>query len=123
MWKFIILFILSLLITQVLNVLFGSEKRAENVKEVTYKVTAKEGVIGCLSKEKFAEAANHYKNKEFAAIKKMLDDEACFLFKNGEELTAASDTCLAKNADDELFPFKTSRLILLQPYLPCFAVR
>jgi hypothetical protein len=46
-----------------------------------------------------------------------------FLFKNGEELKAASDTCLAKDGDDELFPFKTSRLILLQPYLPCFAVR
>jgi hypothetical protein len=123
MWKFIILFILSLIITKVLNVLFGSEKHAENVKEIAYKVTAKEGIIGCLSKEKFAEAADYYKKKEFAAIKKMLDDEACFLFKNGEELMAASDTCLAKDGDDELFPFKTSRLILLQPYLPCFAVR
>ena len=61
MWKFIIVFILSLIITQVLNVLFGSEKRSENVKEVVYKVTAKEGIIGCLSKEKFAEAADYYK--------------------------------------------------------------
>jgi hypothetical protein len=112
-----------MIITHFLNILSGSEKHEENVKEVAYKVMVKEGIIGCLSKEKFAEAADYYKKKEFAAIKKMLDDEACFLFKNGEELTAASDTCLAKDGDDELFPFKTSRLILLQPYLPCFAVR
>ena len=122
MLKFIIVFILSLIITQVLNVLFGSQKHEENVREVAYEVKAKEGIIGCLSKEKFIEAANHYKNKEFEAIKKMLDDEACFLFKNGEKLTAPSDTCSKKDSDDELFPFKTSRLILLQPYLPCFAV-
>jgi hypothetical protein len=123
MWKFIIVFITSMIITHILNVLFGSEKHAENVKEVVYKVTVKEGIIGCLSKEKFVEATDYYQKKEFAMIKKMLDDEACFLFKNGEELTAASDTCLAKDGDDELFPFKTSRLIFLQPYLPCFAVR
>jgi len=123
MWKFIIVFIISIIITKGLNVITGLEKHKKNVEEITYKVTAKEGIIGCLSKEKFAEAADHYKKKEFAVIKKMLDDEACFLFKNGEELEAASDTCLAKDGDDELFPFKTSRLMLLQPYIPCFAVR
>jgi hypothetical protein len=112
-----------MIITEGLNVITGLEKHKKNVEEIVYKVTAKEGIIGCLSKEKFAEATDYYKKKKFGLIKKMLDEEACFLFKNGEELTAASDTCLAKDGDDELFPFKTSRLILLQPYLPCFAVR
>lgn len=123
MLKFIIVFILSMIITEGLNVITGLEKHKKKVEEVVYKVTAKEGIIGCLSKEKFAEATDYYKKKKFGLIKKMLDEEACFLFKNGEKLTAASDTCLEKDGDDELFPFKTSRLILLQPYLPCFAVR
>ncbi len=124
MFKLITFLLGSFLITMFLNFVFG-EKKSEVTegKEIVYKVTAEKGIVGCLSKEKFKEAANYYSAQNFQAIEKMLSDEVCFIFKKGDELRANENTCSDANLDDELFAFKSDKFMVVQPYLPCFAVR
>jgi hypothetical protein len=122
--KIIILFLLSFVITQILHTVFGGEKsHSETREEVIYKVTAPSGVIGCLTRDKFKEASRAYKNKNFDAVKKLLAEKICFLFEQGEELAAPSGTCSNRDGNNDLFPFSSPKLLLLRPYLPCFAVR
>jgi hypothetical protein len=124
MVKFIILLILSFFITQALEALFGNKEAGhEAKKDVDYKVTLDQGIIGCLSKDKFKEAANYYTKRDFTKIKKLIDEEICFFFAKDSELSAPEGTCSSDHGDDELFPFKSPKFMLLQPYLPCFAVR
>ena len=124
MLKFLIIFVSSFVITQLFNHFF-SEKSADikEGKTVIFKVTSDAGVVGCLSKEKFKEAAQLYAKKDFAKVQKMFDEEVCFIFKKGEELEASENACSSEDADDKLYPFKPMKFAILQPYLPCFAVR
>jgi hypothetical protein len=123
MFKFIILFILSFAITKLLYATFGHKNAGEETskKEVIYKITAENGVVGCLSKEKFREAADYYSQGNLEPVKKMMAEEICFIFKKGEEVKALEGTC-DNDQSDNLFPFKSERFLLVQPYLPCFAV-
>ncbi len=121
---FLITFLIALVITHYLNIFFKTDySSVEERQEVVYKVTAELGIVGCLSREKFKEASEDYAKKDFTAVQKMLDEEACFFFAKGEELKALSGTCSTNDGDNDLFPFKTAKMKFLQPYLPCFAVR
>ena len=86
-------------------------------------MTSDAGIVGCLSKEKFKEAAELYAKKDFSRVQKMIDEEICFIFKKGEELEASENTCSSEDSDDKLYPFKPMKFAILQPYLPCFSVR
>lgn len=124
MFKFLILFVTSFFITQLFNHFFGD--KSADIKEgktVIFKVTSDAGIVGCLSKEKFKEAAELYAKKDFSRVQKMVDEEICFIFKKGEELEASENTCSSEDSDDKLYPFKPMKFAILQPYLPCFAVR
>lgn len=124
MIKFIITFLIALIITHYLDIFFSDDySTIEERQEVVYKVTPESGIIGCLSKEKFKEASDDYAKKDFAAVQKMLDEKACYFFAKGEELKALSGTCSTSDADGDLYPFKSARIKFLQPYFPCFAVR
>ena len=126
MFRIVVLMILSMLaaqmISKVFGVMFGSEQKKEG-KEIEYFITAKNGAIGCLSKEKFKEEENYYESGNFKEAQRLLDDQECFYFAKGTKLFAAEGTCSAQNKDDDLFPFKPNDFMLLQPYFPCAAVR
>jgi hypothetical protein len=123
MFKFIILFILSFFITKILYATFGHKNASEegSKKEVVYQITAENGVVGCLSKEKFREAADYYSQGNLEPVKKMIAEEICFIFKKGEKVSAIEGVCDDAENED-LFPFKSDRFMVVQPYLPCFAV-
>jgi hypothetical protein len=126
MLKIIISFLFSILVAKFFLSVFGENSIVTGwwVKEdAAYIVTAPAGVIGCLSKAKYYEAADFYAKKNMAEITKLLEDETCFFFKKGEVLSAPKDTCLKDDADNELRPFMPKKFILIKPYLPCFAVR
>ncbi|NBV05605.1 MAG: hypothetical protein EBS06_00010 [Proteobacteria bacterium] len=114
--------ILSMLAAKMIGILVGSESH-EKKEEVEYYITAKDGVIGCLSKEKFLEEEGYYKSGNFKEAQRLLDDEECFYFKKGDKLFAAVGTCDKSHKDDEIFPFKPNEFMMLQPYLPCASVR
>ncbi len=122
--KFIVIAVLSFLITKFLNFSYNMFFHGSaEVKEVVYHVTAKEGIVGCLSKEKFAEALSYYNAGNSDEVKKMINDKVCFLFKLGEQLKASEGTCSNNDDDNDLFPFSSDQILLVKPYIPCFAVR
>lgn len=118
--------ILSMLVAQMISkmfgVLVGSQQKKEG-REIEYFITAPNGAIGCLSKEKFKEEEGYYKGGNFKEAQRLLDDQECFYFTKGTKLFAVEGTCSAENKDDDLFPFKPNDFMMLQPYLPCAAVR
>lgn len=126
MFRIALLMILSMLaahiVSKMFGTLFGSEERKEG-KEIEYFITAKNGAVGCLSKEKFKEEEGYYKSGNFKEAQRLIDDQECFYFAKGTKLFAAEGTCSAKYKDEDLFPFKPNDFMLLQPYLPCVAVR
>jgi hypothetical protein len=123
MIRFIILIALSLLITQGIRMFFlGSESKKEK-EEIEYFVTAKNGVIGCLSKDAFREEEGYYLSGNYAAAQKLLDENICFFLAKGTKMFASEGTCSKSDKDDALFPFKPNDFMMLQPYLPCGAVR
>lgn len=124
MAKFIIVFILSFFITQAFEIFSGhKDSDHKKKKDVDFKITLEQGIIGCLSKEKYQEAADYYAKKDFAKIKKLVAEEVCFFFPKDSELMAPEGTCSSAHDDNELMPFKPASFAILQPYLPCFAVR
>ena len=125
MFKFIAVLLLSIVITKFLNIFFG-EKNAEHEadkSDKTYIVSAPSGIIGCLTRDKYYEAANDYAKKNVAAVEKLMAEKICFFFKKGEALSAPAGTCVESDGDNDLFAFSSERFMLLKPYLPCFAVR
>jgi hypothetical protein len=125
MFKFLVVLVISFVITQLLNSFFLEKKHADleaKKKEIIFEVIAPNGMVGCLSKEKFFEAKNYLAQKNFAQVEEMIKQEICFFFKKGAQLEALEDTCL-DNDDNELFPFKPLEFAILQPYLPCGAVK
>ncbi len=100
----------------------GLEEKKDQ-REVEYYITTKSGAIGCLSKDKFKEEQAYIFGKNFKEAQRLLDDQECFFFEKGSKLFAAEGTCKKSDKDDELFPFKPNDFMMLQPYLPCAAVR
>lgn len=122
MIRIIILMVLSMLVSKVLwMVFYGSEN--EDKEEVVYYITATNGAIGCLSKDKFKEEQGYISAKNFKEAQRLLDDQECFFLAKGTKMFAAEGTCEKKDKDDALFPFKPNDFMMLQPYLPCSAVR
>jgi hypothetical protein len=111
-----------MIVAYCLQILVGSEEK-KDVKEIAYFIMPEKGAIGCLSKDAYQEARDYYVKGNFAAAQKLLDDQVCFFFKKGTKLYAPEDTCLKSDKNDALFPFKPNDFMLLQPYLPCEAVR
>ena len=122
MIRIIVLMILSMLAAKMIGMLFNSHSQ-EKKEEVEYYITAKDGAIGCLSKEKFLEEENYYNSGNFKEAQRLLDDKECFYFAKGAKLFAAAGTCDKSHKDNEIFPFKPNDFMMLQPYLPCAAVR
>lgn len=114
--------LLSMFAAYAIGLMIGLEEK-KDVKEVVYFVTSPQGAIGCLSKDSYQEERDYYVKGNFAAAQKLLDDQVCFFFKKGTKLYAPEDTCLKSDKNDALFPFKPNDFMLLQPYLPCEAVR
>ncbi len=124
MMKFLIVFVLSLLLVAMYEIMFDREySKVEKRHETTYKVTAKAGIVGCLTKKKFNEATQEYRNNNISAIQKMITDGACFTFQYDDELTALSETCDVSDGDNDAFAFQSKKVFLREVYLPCFAVR
>ncbi len=124
MMKSLMVFLLSLLIAVTFEIFFNKEySKAGKRHETTYKITAKAGIVGCLTEKKFNEATQEYLNNNIAAIQEMIADGACFTFQYGDELTALSETCDSSNGDNETFAFQSKKVFLREVYLPCFAVR
>ncbi|MBU6140640.1 MAG: hypothetical protein KGP29_03665 [Proteobacteria bacterium] len=124
MKEFLVVFVLSSLFVTTYKIMFGDEySKSKERREVTYKITAKAGIIGCLTEEKFNEATKEYRANNIAAIQKMIADGACFSFQYGDELTALSETCDASNEDNDAAAFQSKKVWLREVYLPCFAVR
>ena len=125
MIKAISVLILAFFITKFLNIFFGEKNAATEAEkpEKTYIITAESGILGCLTKAKFQEAADDYTRQDFVAVKKLIAEEICFFFKKGEEVRAPGGTCSQADADNDLFPFSSERFKVVEPYLPCFAVR
>ncbi len=111
-----------MLVAKGFGMLFGLKDK-EDKKEIVFYITAKNGAIGCLSKAKFAEEQAYIFGKNFKEAQRLLDDQECFFFEKGSKLFAAEGTCKKSDKDDELFPFKPNDFMMLQPYLPCAAVR
>ena len=124
MMKFLMVFGLSLLIAVMFEIFFNKEySKAGKRHETTYKITAKAGIVGCLTAKKFNEATQEYRNNNVGAIQKMITDGACFTFQYGDELTALSETCDPSDGDNDAFAFQSKKVFLREVYLPCFAVR
>ena len=92
-------------------------------QEATFKVTAGQGILGCLSLEKFKEAQNYYRRNDLVAIKKMMDEKVCRFFANGYEFKAPSATCSSRDSGNDIKSFITTDIVAMQFFLPCFAVR
>jgi len=122
MIRIIILIVLSMLVAQGLGMMFGSGEN-DNKKEVEYFVTAKNGAVGCLSKDKFREQQGYYLNGNFKEAQRLIDEQECFFLKEGTKMFALEGTCSKDSKNEDLFPFKPNDFLILQPYLPCGAVR
>ena len=120
MAKFIVPMLLSLLLLAqgIADAVSKKEK-----KEIEYFVTAKNGAIGCLSKDSFIEEQGYYMSGNYVAAQKLLDEKICFFLAKGTKMFAAKNTCSKSDKDDALFPFQPNDFMMLQPYLPCSAVR
>ncbi len=123
MIRFIILMIVTIFVSAVIRVLITGSEDVSDKKDAVYFVTAEKGAIGCLSKEAFREEEGYYTKGDFAAAQKMLDEKICFFLANGMKMFAPEGTCSARDKDSDLFPFKPNDFMMLQPYLPCSAVR
>ncbi len=125
MFKFVAVLLISIVITKFLNIFFGEKNAASEAEKAdkTFIVSVDSGIIGCLTRDKYYEAANDYAKKDVAAVEKLMAEKICFFFKKGEALSAPAGTCLESDGDNDLFAFSSERFMLLKPYLPCFAVR
>ncbi len=115
--------LLSMLVSKLLFNAYKSFTKYEEKEEIAFVITAKNGVIGCLSKEKFKEEEAYYNSGNYEAAQKLIDEQICFYFEKGYKMFAKEGTCSQQDKDDALFPFKPNDFMMLQPYLPCAAVR
>ncbi len=122
MIRIVILMILSMLAAKMIGVLIGSGEEKEK-KEVEYFITAKNGAVGCLSKDKFKEEESYYLSGNIKEAQRLIDEQECFFLPYKTKMFAAEGTCSSNDKNEDLFPFKPNDFMMLQPYLPCAAVR
>ncbi len=129
MHKFITIFILSIIITTAIRIY--SEKynltKPEIVEEDSklpfdqkVKITAKQGIIGCLERSQFETMVRYSKIKYAEAMRELMDHGLCFYLANGSELLMQKDSCHDEDSAEEIFPFLFGDKKL---YFSCFAVR
>lgn len=122
MVKFVVMMILSILITQVFHVLFGEENSAMTKKEEkTFKVILNQGVVGCTSQEKFDNLKKSYSLNDQEQIKKMLNEKQCFVFEKGEEFIGLDSYCKDYSDIANNHIFSSKKFLLTKIILPCFA--
>ena len=122
MVKFVVMMILSILITQVFHVLFGEENSAMIKKEEkTFKVILNQGVVGCTSQEKFDNLKKSYSLNDQEQIKKMLNEKQCFVFEKGEEFVGLDSYCKDYSDIANNHIFSSKKFLLTKIILPCFA--
>ena len=122
MVKFVVMMILSILITQVFHVLFGEENSAMTKKEEkTFKVILNQGVVGCTSQEKFNNLKKSYSLNDQEQIKKMLNEKQCFVFEKGEEFIGLDSYCKDYSDIANNHIFSSKKFLLTKIILPCFA--
>lgn len=122
MVKFVVMMILSIVITQIFHILFGEENSGiEKKQEKIFKVILAQGVIGCTSQEKFDNLKKSYSLNDQEQIKKMLSEKKCFVFDKGEEFVGLDNYCndYSKMMDNHIFSSK--KFLLTKIILPCFA--
>ncbi len=116
--------ILSLIITQILHLLFSEENAGlKKREEKVFKVVLNQGVIGCISQEKFNVVQKLYAQNNDQEIKKILNNKDCFIFAKGEEFSGLDNYC---NQDSELsdsYIFGSKKFMLTKIILPCFAFK
>ena len=75
MTKFVAMMILSLIITQILHLLFSEETAGlKKREEKVFKVILNQGVIGCISQEKFDNVQNLYTQNNQNEIDRIVND-------------------------------------------------
>jgi len=124
MIKFVVMMVLSLVITQILHLLFSEETAGLNKREEKiFKVILKQGVIGCISQEKFDKVQNFYAQNNQKEIKKILDNKDCFIFSQGEEFNGLDNYCNKDSKLTDSYVFGSKKFMLTKIILPCFAFK
>jgi hypothetical protein len=124
MVKFVVMMILSLVITQILHLLFSEETAGlKKREEKVFKVILNQGVIGCISQEKFDNVQNLYNQNNQKEIKKILNNKDCFIFSEGEEFTGLDNYCNEDSKLTDSFIFGSKKFMLTKIILPCFAFK
>ena len=124
MVKFIAMMIISLIVSQLLH-LFFSEKNSGLVekKEKHFKVILDQGVIGCISQDKFDHVQLLYGQEKFSEIKKILNNKDCFVFQKDEEFQGLDNYCDDDSKITQSFTFSSKKFLLTKIILPCFAFK
>lgn len=125
MKEFVIVFLIALVITPLittLNIFNLPQDPAETTPpkpfNISHKIIATPGIIGCLSEGSLQQITKFYLKKNSAAMQSMLNERLCVYFANGSELLTREDVCSeGKNIFVSIPKKMTSEF-----YLPCSAI-
>ena len=116
--------VLSLVITQILHLLFSEETAGlKKREEKVFKVILNQGVIGCTSQEKFDNVQKLYNQNNQKEIKKILNNKDCFIFNKDEEFTGLDNYCNEDSKLTDSYIFGSKKFMLTKIILPCFAFK
>ncbi len=122
MLKFVIMMVISILITQVIELLFSHENEGLHKKEEKiFKVILPQGVIGCISQDKFDQVQKLYAEKNRDEIKKTLNSKDCFVFAKDEEFTGLENYCDEDSKPTDNHIFSSKKFLITKIILPCYA--
>lgn len=122
MKKFVIMMILSFIITQILHILFSEENSGLNkIEEKTFLVELNQGVIGCITQEHFDSVQELYQQNNLNKIKEILKSKKCFIFSKGEEFQGLETYCNSNEKSTDSHMFSSKKFLLTKIILPCFA--
>ena len=116
--------VISLVVSQLLH-LFFSEKNSgmQPDDQHYYKVILKQGVVGCITQDKFDLVQKLYSQNDLDAIKKILNNKECFVFVKDEEFIGPKTNCDNKSKITDSFAFSSKKFQLSKIILPCFAFK
>jgi len=80
-----------------------SDKDDSLLSESSYQIKASPGTIACVTQHDFEEIAKASANKNFDAMKKMMDLGLCVYFAQGTEIILQKNVCSAASKDSEIF--------------------
>ncbi len=130
MQKFITIAILALIITPIittLNIFNLPQNPAETTPpkpfNVSHKIIATPGIVGCLSEKSLQQITKFYLKKNSAAMQSMVNQGLCVYFLNGSELLTREDACLKeKNIEGKNIFVSIPKKMTSEFYLPCSAI-